>query len=144
LRAAAALNGAVIAPGRELSFNHVVASWTPDRGFVLAPVSYDGQLVVDWGGGVCQTSTTLYNAALLAGMEITERHRHFWPPRYAPPGADAAVHFEIEVAAAGLPGPIGRLQLGEHVLAEGPAAKARLHGHGHQAIKLAHGRSDGL
>ncbi|HEY3417201.1 MAG TPA: VanW family protein [Armatimonadota bacterium] len=90
-RAAQALDGTVIEAGHEFSFNRTVGSWTPDRGYVLAPVSYDGELIVDWGGGVCQTSTTLYNAALIAGMEIVERHRHAWAPGYVPPGRDAAV-----------------------------------------------------
>ena len=62
-------------------------------GYEKAPVSYDGELVESWGGGVCQTSTTLYNAALLAGLEIVERHRHHWPARYAPVGRDAAVAY---------------------------------------------------
>ena len=91
VRAARAIDGAVIAPGHTWSFNRTVGSWTPDRGYVLAPVSYNGELVVDWGGGVCQTSTTVYNAALLAGLEIVERHRHTWSPGYVPPGRDAAV-----------------------------------------------------
>jgi len=91
LRAARALDDVVIPAGHSWSFNRTVGSWTPDRGYVLAPVSYDGALVVDWGGGVCQTSTTLYNAALLAGLEIVERHRHNWTPGYVPPGRDAAV-----------------------------------------------------
>lgn len=91
LRAARTLDGLVIEQGHELSFNRTVGSWTPDRGYVLAPVSYDGELVVDWGGGVCQTSSTLYNAALIAGLEVVERHRHNWAPSYVPPGRDAAV-----------------------------------------------------
>jgi len=90
-RAARALDGVVIAPGHTLSFNKTVGSWSPDRGYVLAPVSYDGELIVDWGGGVCQTSTTLYNAALVAGLQVIERHRHNWAPSYIPPGRDAAV-----------------------------------------------------
>lgn len=90
-RAARAIDGTVIEPGGEFSFDHTVGSWTPDRGFVLAPVSYDGELVVDWGGGVCQTSSTLYNAALVAGLQILERHRHNWAPGYVPAGRDAAV-----------------------------------------------------
>ena len=56
-------------------------------------MSYNGQLIDDWGGGVCQTSTTLYNAALLAGMEIVERNHHHFAPSYVPPGRDAAVAF---------------------------------------------------
>jgi vancomycin resistance protein YoaR len=90
-RAAKALDGATIAPGHTFSFNKTVGPWTPDRGYVLAPVSYDGELIVDWGGGVCQTSTALYNAALVAGLEVVERHRHNWAPGYVPPGRDAAV-----------------------------------------------------
>jgi vancomycin resistance protein YoaR len=91
VRAAQTLDGVTIPPGGELSFNHAVGPWTADRGYVRAPVSYEGELIVDWGGGVCQTSTTLYNAALLAGLEVTERSRHSWAPRYVPPGRDAAV-----------------------------------------------------
>ena len=90
-RAARALEGVILPPGSEFSFNRAVGPWTADRGYVLAPVSYEGELIVDWGGGVCQTSTTLYNAALLAGLEIVERERHSWAPRYVPPGLDAAV-----------------------------------------------------
>lgn len=92
--AARALDGTVIAPREQLSFNALVGPWTADKGFEKAPVSYDGEMVLAWGGGVCQTSTTLYNAALLAGMEIVERHPHQWPARYAAPGRDAAVAFD--------------------------------------------------
>lgn len=79
--------------GGIFSFNRTVGTWTRDAGYRKAPVSYNGQLIRSWGGGVCQTSTTLYNAALLAGMEIVERHRHTFQPGYAPPGRDAAVAF---------------------------------------------------
>jgi vancomycin resistance protein VanW len=91
LRAARALDGRVVESGTEFSFNRTVGQWTPDRGYVLAPVSYSGELVLDWGGGVCQTASALYNAALIAGLEITERHPHTWTPPYVPPGRDAAV-----------------------------------------------------
>jgi len=84
---------AEIAPGEEFSFNRRVGSFSRDRGFRRAPVSYNGQLIDDWGGGVCQTSTTLYNAALLAGLTILERHPHRFSPSYAPPGRDAAVAY---------------------------------------------------
>ena len=93
LRAAAALNGVVIAPGGQFSFNGRVGSLSRDRGYRKAPVSFDGELVPSFGGGVCLTSTTLYNAALLSGMTIVERHRHVWPPHYAPHGDDAAVAY---------------------------------------------------
>jgi vancomycin resistance protein VanW len=86
-----ALDRTLIAPGEEFSFNETVGPWTADRGYRKASVSYSGERILDWGGGVCQASTTLYNAALLAGIPIAERHRHHWPAPYAPPGQDAAV-----------------------------------------------------
>lgn len=93
-----ALDGTYLQPGDEFSFNRTVGSWSGDRGYVKAPVSYNGDLVPSWGGGVCQASSTLYNAALLAGLEILERHRHQFPPRYVPPGQDAAVaHHNIDL-----------------------------------------------
>lgn len=87
------LVGAIVPPGEEFSFNGRVGSFSRDRGYRRAPVSYNGQLIDSWGGGVCQTSTTLYNAALLSGMEIVERSRHRFAPSYVPPGLDAAVAF---------------------------------------------------
>ncbi|MGV3615569.1 MAG: VanW family protein [Fimbriimonas sp.] len=87
------LVGAEIPAGETFSFNKRVGTFSRDAGFKKAPVSYNGQLIDDWGGGVCQTSTTLYNAALLAGMEVYERHRHRFAPSYVPPGRDAAVAF---------------------------------------------------
>ncbi len=91
--AAEAINGKVIAPGAVFSFNRAVKSWTVDQGYVKAPVSFDGELVRAFGGGVCQTSTTLYNAALLAGCPVLERHPHSFRPLYVPPGRDAAVAY---------------------------------------------------
>lgn len=90
---ARALDGRIVAPGATFSFNRAVRSWTVDRGYVKALVSYDGELVRAYGGGVCQTSTTLYNAALLAGLPIVERHPHVFVPGYIAPGRDAAVAY---------------------------------------------------
>jgi vancomycin resistance protein YoaR len=91
LVAARRVDGAVIQSGATFSFDRLVGPWTPDRGYDLATVSYDGEMVTDWGGGVCQTSSALYNAALLAGLEIAERSHHTWMPKYVPPGLDATV-----------------------------------------------------
>lgn len=88
------LNGAVVRPGETFSFNRRVGGWSRDRGYRKAPVSYNGQLIDSYGGGVCQTSTTLYNAVLLAGLPVVERHRHRFHATYAPPGRDAAVAYE--------------------------------------------------
>lgn len=88
------LNGAVVEPGAVFSFNKRVGTWSRDVGYRRAPVSYNGTLIESWGGGVCQTSTTLYNAAMLAGMELVERNPHRFAPDYVPPGRDAAVAFD--------------------------------------------------
>ena len=91
--AARSIDGRVIPPGGVFSFNRTVRSWSVDQGYVKALVSYDGELVRAYGGGVCQTSTTLYNAVLLAGLPVLERHPHVFVPHYIAPGRDAAVAF---------------------------------------------------
>jgi len=91
--AARSIHGRWVRPGEVFSFNRTVGPWSSDSGFKRAPVSYDGELVPSWGGGVCQASTTLYNAAVLAGLKVTERHRHRWFARYVAPGQDAAVAY---------------------------------------------------
>lgn len=92
-RALSKLNGVMIQPHQNFSFNARVGSFARDDGYRKAPVSYNGQLIDSWGGGVCQASTTVYNAALIAGMRIEERHRHEFCPSYVPPGRDAAVAY---------------------------------------------------
>lgn len=92
------IDGKLIPPGGEFSFNRTVGSWTSERGYVKAPVSFDGELIPAWGGGVCQASSTLYNAALYAGLDIKERHRHRFPAKYVPIGRDAAVaQYDIDL-----------------------------------------------
>lgn len=81
----------LVRPGAVFSFNQSVGLRLPEYGYKEAPVLVDGKLLLDWGGGVCQVSTTLYNAVLLADMEIEERSSHFIPPSYIPLGQDAAV-----------------------------------------------------
>lgn len=93
IRAATQLNDVVIPPGGTFSYNRRVRAWATEPGYWKAPVSYGGAMTLAVGGGVCQTSTTLYNAALLAGLEILERHPHTALPRYVPPGRDAAVAY---------------------------------------------------
>ena len=89
--AARKLDGVIVLPGEVLSFNESVGTWSRDQGYRKAPVSFSGTLVNTWGGGVCQTSTTLYNACLLVGMEVVERHHHQFAANYVPPGRDASV-----------------------------------------------------
>src|SRR5687768_14826546 len=87
------LDGFVVLPGEVFSFNDVVGTWSRNDGYRKAPVSFNGQLIWTWGGGVCQTSTTLYNAMLLAGLDLMERNRHRFAPGYVAAGRDAAVAY---------------------------------------------------
>jgi vancomycin resistance protein YoaR len=89
--AAAHVNKVLVRSGAVFSFNKQVGLRLPQYGYKEAPVYIDGDLVPGWGGGVCQVSSTLYNAALLADMKIVERSPHFHPPGYVPLGQDATV-----------------------------------------------------
>lgn len=91
-RAAAALNNHVIPPGGIFSFNELVGARDSAKGYLEAPmIDGDGTLRDVPGGGICQLATTIYNAALLAGMRIVERHPHSRAVHYVPPGRDATV-----------------------------------------------------
>lgn len=89
--AASFLNDILVRPGAEISFNALVGPRTPARGFQDAPVIIDGKHEIDSGGGVCQVSTTVYNAVLLAGLTPTQRTSHYYASAYCPPGRDATV-----------------------------------------------------
>lgn len=91
--AAESLDGAVIRAGEVFSFNTSSGERLSDRGYVSAPVIVKGKLEDGSGGGICQVSSTLYNAALLAGMIIVERSPHTTPVSSVPPGRDATVLF---------------------------------------------------
>ncbi len=85
------LNGTLIKSGETYSFNDRVGLRSPERGYLKAPTLTNKGIVMDWGGGVCQVSSTLYNAALLSGFKIVERSPHYQPPGYVPIGLDATV-----------------------------------------------------
>ncbi len=85
--ATASLNNYVLMPGELFSFNQANGPRTFERGYRLAPVV--GGMGI--GGGVCQVSSTLYNAVLQAGLEVVERYPHSVPVYYVPPGMDATV-----------------------------------------------------
>jgi vancomycin resistance protein YoaR len=89
--AAKSINNILVKPEEVLSFNAYVGLRLAEYGYKEAPVFIEGKLVPDWGGGVCQVSSTLYNAVLLADMGIVERTSHFRPPGYVPLGQDATV-----------------------------------------------------
>ena len=90
-RALADFNGMVVAPGEEISFNDVTGDKTPEKGYMKANIILNGIYVEEYGGGACQASTTLYNAMLLAGMEILEVHPHTLPVSYVPLAFDAMI-----------------------------------------------------
>ena len=92
--AAAALDGLVIKPGAEFSFNEHVGPRVPEKGYMEAPVIQRNRLVLGIGGGVCQVSGTLFNAVLLAGLPILQRGNHSQPSNYVPLGRDATVVYE--------------------------------------------------
>jgi len=84
-------NGMTIKPGETISFNQITGPHTLDNGYKIATIILKGQFVDGVGGGVCQASTTLYNALLLAGAEINEVHKHTLPVKYVPLALDAMV-----------------------------------------------------
>lgn len=92
--AAEALDGAVLAPHEVFSFNQRVGPRLSKNGYKEAPVVVGGELVPDIGGGVCQVSSTLYNAVLLGGLRIRSRSPHSIPSTYVPLGLDAAVAYD--------------------------------------------------
>ena len=84
--AAGYINGTVLEPGETFSFNDIVGQRTPDRGFVKADAYVFEDTSEDYGGGISQVSTALYNAAVISGMEITEQHNHRYTVDYAANG----------------------------------------------------------
>ncbi len=92
-RAANLINGSIVRPGKEFSFNKTVGPRTLATGFRDAPVIVGDTLEPGLGGGICQVSSTLYNACLLAGLDIVERHNHGLAVSYVPLGLDATVAY---------------------------------------------------
>lgn len=90
---AEALNGKTIREGAEFSFNDIVGERTREKGYKEATMLIDGEKVQAVGGGLCQISSTVFNAAEAAGMEILERHDHTGEVHYVEIGRDAAVSF---------------------------------------------------
>jgi len=84
-------DGLIVSDGEIVSFNDVVGRRTRDRGFKEAKIIVDGEFVDGVGGGVCQVSTTIFNAVLLSGLKIVESHNHSLAISYVPLGLDAMV-----------------------------------------------------
>ena len=89
--AADKINGTVLMPGETFSYNKVVGKRTVEAGYRDAKIYSNGQVVDGLGGGICQISSTLYNAVLLANLDIVERRNHYFKTSYIAAGRDATV-----------------------------------------------------
>lgn len=84
-------NNVILLPGEEFSYNTTVGKRTKEAGFGEAAAYLNGETVQEVGGGICQTSSTLYNAVVFANLEVTERYNHTYISSYVPIGRDATV-----------------------------------------------------
>lgn len=91
--AADRLDGVTIRPGQTFDFNETVGEGSAANGFVDGAVMYREGIRMEPGGGLCQVSSTIYNAMLMAGFAIRERHRHYQPVTYVPLGLDATIKY---------------------------------------------------
>lgn len=89
--ASEAINNFVVFPGETFSFNNVVGKRTIEKGYLSAPIIVKGELAEGVGGGICQVSSTLFNAVDKAGVKIIERYSHSRRVPYVPPNRDATV-----------------------------------------------------
>lgn len=89
--ASAAINGTILNPGEEFSYNNVVGERTTERGYQSAGAYSGNEIIDEVGGGVCQPSSTLYMAVLRADLEVTQRVNHSFTVAYTPLGEDATV-----------------------------------------------------
>lgn len=91
--AAAGINNTVIWPGEIFSFNQITGPRNAANGYLPAPIIISGESEMGYGGGVCQVSSTLYNAVLSANLPVIERHGHSKAVHYVPAGRDATVDY---------------------------------------------------
>jgi vancomycin resistance protein YoaR len=89
------INGVFLDVNEEFSFNNTVGERTADNGYKNSKIILGGKFTDGVGGGVCQVSTTLYNAVLLAGLNVTESHPHSLAVSYVAPSFDAMVSFNL-------------------------------------------------
>jgi vancomycin resistance protein YoaR len=93
-RASKPINKYILIPGGTFSFNNIVGKRDADNGYKKAKILIDGERDVDIGGGICQLSSTIYQAAKKLKLNITERHTHTADVHYIPIGDDAAVNYK--------------------------------------------------
>lgn len=89
--AAGVINGTIVMPGEEFSYNALIGDTTPEKGYEKANTYVGNKIVPDYGGGICQVSTTLYRAVMSANIRSTERMNHSLTVSYSEPGLDATV-----------------------------------------------------
>ena len=88
------IDGMVLAPGEQFSFNGVLGRRTEEKGYKEAGAYANGESVQEYGGGVCQVSSTIYNAVIAAGLQADVRTGHTFEPSYVTPGQDATVSYD--------------------------------------------------
>lgn len=89
------LNDQLIMPGETFSYNAVIGDTNAAKGYKAAAIFKGGRVVNEMGGGICQTSSTLYNVALMADLQIVERYAHGLPVGYVRPSLDATVYGDV-------------------------------------------------
>lgn len=94
--AANKINGTVLTPGQVFSYNSVVGERTIAAGYKNAAIYQNGEVVDGLGGGICQISSTLYNAALFANLQMVELYNHQFVPSYVTAGRDATVVYGVK------------------------------------------------
>ena len=87
------INGTIVESGAQFSYNETLGKRTAEKGYKLAGAYNNGQHVQAYGGGICQLSTTMYNACFAANLTIDERTAHSYEPSYVTPGQDATVSY---------------------------------------------------
>ncbi len=90
-KAIESVNGIILLPGEEFSYNDALGKRTPENGYMLAGAYSGGQTVQEYGGGICQISSMVYYSALHANLKITDRTCHYFAVGYVPTGLDATV-----------------------------------------------------
>lgn len=91
--ACASIDGMVLMPGDEFSYNEALGERTPEKGYMLGGTYDGGKVVYDYGGGICQVSSGVYYCALISDLEILERTCHMFNPNYLDCGLDATVNW---------------------------------------------------
>ena len=91
--AAKKINGTILSPGEEFSYNKVVGERSIAAGYKEAKVYVNGKIENGLGGGICQVSSTLYNAVVFANLKVTQRYNHQFTTSYVQPGRDATVAY---------------------------------------------------